>query len=104
MPWRMQVRQHTAIATRRLVQRVLQIAAIPFALYLDLVVVLYFRQWSMLFFPGHTAVSTRLTPSMGSPIYFRVLHSRGLLAYGLMMQSPSFMARGKPHVCGVAGS
>jgi hypothetical protein len=46
----------------RLIKRVLRIAAIPFALYLVLVTVVYFRQRSMLFFPTHVAPSSRLTP------------------------------------------
>ncbi len=48
--------------TRSLVRRVLRIVAIPLALYLLLVTVVYFRQRSMLFFPAHAAPSTRLTP------------------------------------------
>ncbi|HWX19387.1 MAG TPA: alpha/beta hydrolase [Candidatus Binatia bacterium] len=50
------------MAIRRLIKRVLRILAIPFALYLVLVAVVYFRQRSMLFFPGHSARSTRLAP------------------------------------------
>src|SRR4051812_15791884 len=45
-----------------LAKRVVRIAAIPLALYAVLVVVVFFRQRSMLFFPTHLAPSTRLTP------------------------------------------
>jgi hypothetical protein len=45
----------------RLIKHVLRIAAIPFAVYLVLVTVVYFRQRSMLFFPTHAAFSSRLT-------------------------------------------
>jgi uncharacterized protein len=47
---------------RRLIKRVLLIAAIPFAVYLVLVTVVYFRQRSLLFFPAHAAPSSRLAP------------------------------------------
>lgn len=40
----------------------LRIAAIALALYLLLVVVVYFRQPSMLFLPTHLARSSALTP------------------------------------------
>jgi len=46
----------------RLIKRMLRIAAIPFAVYIVLVTVVYFRQRSMLFFPTHAALSSRLTP------------------------------------------
>ena len=46
---------------RRLINRVLRILAIPFAIYLLLIVVVYFRQRSLLFFPTHTAPSSGLT-------------------------------------------
>lgn len=48
---------------RRLFKRWLRIVAVPLALYLLLVTVVYFRQRSMLFFPAHNAApSTVLTP------------------------------------------
>ncbi|MCX6903095.1 MAG: alpha/beta hydrolase [Verrucomicrobia bacterium] len=40
----------------------LQVVAIPFALYLLLVAVVYFRQRSLLFFPTHVVPATRMTP------------------------------------------
>ena len=40
----------------------LRIAAVALALYLLLVVVIYFRQRSMLYFPTHLAPSSALTP------------------------------------------
>src|SRR5437667_10579565 len=46
----------------RLLRRVLRVAAIPLALYLVLIAAVYFRQRSMLFFPGHGNPTTRLTP------------------------------------------
>lgn len=56
------VRQHTIMPICHLIERVLRIVAIPFAVYLVLVTVVYFRQRSMLFFPTHAAFSARLTP------------------------------------------
>ena len=47
---------------RRLTKRVLRIIAIPFAVYLVLVTVVYLRQRSMLFFPTHSSLSAKLTP------------------------------------------
>ena len=44
------------------IKRMLRVAAIPFAVYVILVTVVYFRQRSMLYFPTHTALSSRLTP------------------------------------------
>ncbi|HZL42753.1 MAG TPA: alpha/beta hydrolase [Verrucomicrobiae bacterium] len=46
----------------RLIKKVLRILAIPFAVYLVLVLVVYFRQRSMLFFPSHASISSRLAP------------------------------------------
>jgi len=46
----------------RWIKRVLRIAAIPFALYLILVLVVYFRQRSLMFFPTHFASSSKLAP------------------------------------------
>src|SRR5215469_1281919 len=40
----------------------LRIAAIPLAVYLVLVAIVFFCQRSMLFFPSHLAPSTKLTP------------------------------------------
>jgi pimeloyl-ACP methyl ester carboxylesterase len=54
--------RQTSIPIRRLIKRVLRIAAIPFAVYIGLVTLVYFRQRSMLFFPAHRAPSSRLTP------------------------------------------
>ncbi len=51
--------------TRRWIKRVLRIVAIPFALYVGLVAVVYFQQRSLLFFPGHGATSTGLAPWSG---------------------------------------
>ena len=51
-----------ATPIRRLIKRVLRLAAIPLALYLVLIVFVYFRQRSMLFFPGHAAPNTKLAP------------------------------------------
>src|SRR4051794_32766104 len=45
-----------------LTKRALRIAAILLALYVGLLVIVFFRQRSMLFFPSHLASSTRLTP------------------------------------------
>src|SRR3954471_12017602 len=45
-----------------LAKRVLRVVAIPLALYLVLVVIVFFRQRSMLFFPTHGTPFTRLTP------------------------------------------
>lgn len=45
-----------------MIKRVLRIIAIPLALYLVLVTVVYFNQRSMLFFPTHFRSATRLTP------------------------------------------
>ena len=45
-----------------LIKRVLRIIAIPLALYLVLVAVVYFFQRSLLCFPTHLTPSTRLTP------------------------------------------
>src|SRR6185295_19784025 len=50
------------MSTPRLIRRAMRIAAIPIALYLVLVTVVYFCQRSMLFFPTHVARSTRLNP------------------------------------------
>jgi uncharacterized protein len=47
---------------RRWIKRVLRVVAIPLALYLLLVTVVYFCQRSMLFFPTHTAGSSTLAP------------------------------------------
>ena len=47
---------------RRITKRMLRIVAISFAVYVVLVAVVYFRQRSMLFFPGHAALSNRLAP------------------------------------------
>jgi uncharacterized protein len=44
------------------IKRVLRIIAIPLALYLVLVAVVYFFQRSLLFFPTHLTPSSRLTP------------------------------------------
>jgi len=46
----------------RFIKPVLKIAAIPIAIYLVLVVVVYFSQRSMLFMPSHTAPSSTLSP------------------------------------------
>src|SRR6266850_8382713 len=45
-----------------LTKRVLRIVAIPFALYLILVIFVYLGQRSMLFFPTHASLPTKLTP------------------------------------------
>ena len=50
------------MAPRQLTKRVLRIAAIPLALYVLLVVVVYSQQRAMLFFPTHDAPSSGLTP------------------------------------------
>jgi pimeloyl-ACP methyl ester carboxylesterase len=47
---------------RRLAKRVLRISAIPLAVYLLLVVSVYFCQRSLLFFPTHTTPSSPLKP------------------------------------------
>jgi pimeloyl-ACP methyl ester carboxylesterase len=46
----------------RVVKRVLRIAAIPLALYVMLVIAVWWGQRSLLFFPSHTLASTSLTP------------------------------------------
>src|SRR5260221_8916261 len=48
--------------SQRRIKRVLRIVAIPFAIYLVIVALVYFRQRSLLFFPTHHAVSTSLAP------------------------------------------
>ncbi len=50
------------MAIRRLTKWALRIAAIPLALYLVLLTLVFFRQRSMLFFPTHDPRSTKLTP------------------------------------------
>ena len=50
------------MAIWRLTKRALRIAAIPLALYVLLVMVVFFRQRSMIFFPSHLTPSTGLTP------------------------------------------
>ena len=52
----------TAARFARLIKRVLRIAAVPLVFYMLLVMLVYFRQRSMLFFPTHAAASTGLTP------------------------------------------
>src|SRR5690348_10269295 len=47
---------------RRLIKRVLRIVGILLAVYLAVVAFVYFRQRSMLFFPTHAVLSTKLTP------------------------------------------
>jgi hypothetical protein len=47
---------------RHLIKRGLRIIAIPLALYLILVTVVFFRQRSLIFFPTHLPPSTRLAP------------------------------------------
>ena len=53
------------MAIRRITKRVLQFAAILLALYLVLVLAVFFLQRSMLYFPTHHAVSGKLTPWQG---------------------------------------
>ena len=53
---------HTIMLIRPLVKRVLRITAIPLAVYLLLVILVYFWQRSLLFFPTHTIPSSPLKP------------------------------------------
>jgi pimeloyl-ACP methyl ester carboxylesterase len=46
---------------RSLIKRVSRVAAIPLALYVAMVAAVYFTQRSMLFFPTHAALPSRLT-------------------------------------------
>lgn len=45
-----------------MIKRMMRIVAIPLAVYLILVAVVYFRQRSMLYFPTHAKFSSKLTP------------------------------------------
>ena len=48
------------MSVTRLLKRMLRIVAIPFVVYTALVLLVYFRQRSMLYFPTHDTPSTRL--------------------------------------------
>jgi hypothetical protein len=50
------------VSTWRTIKPVLRVIGILFVLYIVVAAIIYFRQRSMLFFPTHAALSTRLTP------------------------------------------
>jgi fermentation-respiration switch protein FrsA (DUF1100 family) len=88
-------------STRRLLKRVVRIIAIPFALYLALVTIVYFQQRSLLFFPAHGAPSTKLTPwSNGSDTIGYCREAPNARTIWLMMHGNAGQASDRDYVLG----